>query len=101
MKFPKLNLKTLSSISYGATVRPQRDWFVLISVGLVLFIASAGWNAWLFYRVFNGEVLTTDSGAPAASVTNDTLSKAEAIFSKRSAEESRYRKEYHFVDPSL
>ena len=101
MKLPKLNLKSLAFLSYGPQVRPARDWLVLISIALVLFLASAGWNAWLFYRVIGGETLEAAAPSSSSAFTTDSITKAEALFDERAAEAARYRSEYKFIDPSL
>lgn len=101
MKLPKLNTKFLSFLSYGPRVRPFRDWFVLISIGVLLLLASAGWNTWLFYRIFNGEALAPVTAPQGANFSTEALTKAEALFSARATEEGKYKTEYRFVDPSL
>ena len=93
-----LNTKSLKGISYGTTLRPSRDWLVLVSVIFVCLLISVGWNLWTFNKVTQGGSVGTgtapeQTGAPAFDgVTN--------LFEQRAAEEGRYRNEYRFVDPS-
>ncbi len=91
--------KHIPKIGYGDRIRPVRDWFVLLAAALILLIASVAWNAWLFYRVTNGEGFTVE--APAASTPAlNALPKAREVLEIRASEETRYRSFYEFVDPA-
>lgn len=101
-----MNLKfnSLSSIanaarrfSYGSRIRPQRDWFVLVSVSLALLVASAGWSYWLFH---NASVDGTSEAVPGASINVSAFDTVRTVFEKRAAERAHYLTDYRFVDPS-
>lgn len=99
-----MNLNTLLSrvtgfFQYGRRIRPVRDWFAILSVAAVLFIASVAWNAWVFYDVTHEEAVdeqTNGTGAPGLK----SLTEARAVLSARAEEAEKYKTFYEFVDPS-
>lgn len=98
MKNFSLNTKSLKGISYGAALRPSRDWLLLLALFVVLLLISVGWNLWTFTKVTAGgaigaSVPVQEPGTPAV----DSVTK---LFEARALEEARYKNEYRFVDPS-
>lgn len=79
--------------------KPSRDWLALLTIALLLLIASVGWNAWTFLRITSGEGIgdaaPIDTGPDIGSVE-----RAREVFLERAAEEQRYFAEYRFVDPN-
>jgi hypothetical protein len=99
MKHFSLHAKSLKGIHYGATLRPSRDWLLLIAFSFVCLLASVGWNLWTFTKVTRGQsfeasITTQETNATAV----DTVTK---LFEARAIEEARYKSEYRFVDPSM
>ncbi|MCI0597641.1 hypothetical protein L0Y34_01020 [Candidatus Parcubacteria bacterium] len=90
--------KLISGLSYGETIRPSRDWMVLLSIAGMLVLASLAWNAWFFLNVLTSDFSTT--GSAQETVNTRAIEEAKALFSERAGEESRYRNEYEFIDPS-
>ena len=88
----------LKQLSYGDTVRPSRDWFYLLLVASLLILISAGWNAWLFRSVMQGDVIG-DAEAPTA-FDAAPIESVREVFEARAGERERYGTEYRFVDPS-
>ncbi len=87
--------------SYGERIKPTRDWLVLASIALILFILSIGWNVWLFSQLENGKSLSSSGPtAPVPSAAN-SVNAVQSLFQKRATEENNYQTIYHFVDPSL
>jgi hypothetical protein len=89
--------KTIARISYGERIRPTRDWLLLLSIAALLFIASAAWNAWFYYRVLEGPV---SSAEPAPTLDTAAVTNAKKVLDARAAEETRYEQGYSFVDPA-
>ena len=88
----------LKRFSYGQRIRPARDWFALLSVAIVLLIASVLWNLWLLKSVERGGTIGNEAPPPAFDAA--PIESVRALFEARSEEERRYRQEYRFVDPS-
>lgn len=86
------------SFRYGDRLQPVRDWFVLVTIGVILLLMSLAWNTWLFSRVTNGEAIGTATSTPA--LTTTSIDSVTALFQKRADIETQY-KNGHFVDPSL
>lgn len=96
---PSFDIRTiLRRISYGETVRPVRDWFVLLSITAILVALSIGWNALLFRDLEAGGVTAPGEGVTAFDAL--PIESVRAVFEARKAEELRYTSEYRFVDPS-
>ncbi len=85
-------------LSYGEHLRPIRDWMVLCALFAIGFLVSSAWNAWIFYRVVQGESVGTPTTLPV--VETSEIEAAQQAFLKRAVEQSKYEGEYHFVDPS-
>lgn len=88
----------LKKLSYGPRIRPARDWFVLLSITIVLLIASVLWNLWLLKSVEQGGTIGNEAPPPAFDAA--PIESVRTLFESRSAEEARFRQEYRFVDPS-
>ncbi|XKT75336.1 MAG: hypothetical protein ACJKSS_00915 [Patescibacteria group bacterium UBA2103] len=90
---------------YAGDIKPGRDWNILLLFMLVGLIVSAGVNAFLFTRVYEGEPLTENvSINPQARETEEIekrLEGVDAIFEERALEYSSYiETTYPFVDPA-
>lgn len=93
-----LKIFNLEKLSYGERLRPTRDWLFIISIVGILFVASAGYNYWLF-----SETKTTENSSSKVTVVSSTTSSTSSvadIFSARAREQENYMKVYRFVDPS-
>jgi hypothetical protein len=89
----------LSAFKYGKTIRPHRDWLILLALLLGLLIGSGIFNAWLFNKVVRGEFLG-DTLEVAPTPALDTLEAVKEVLEERRATESFYRGEASFVDPA-
>jgi hypothetical protein len=91
--------KLLRSTHEGVAANPTRDWLLLLALVFASLAASIAWNVW-----FLSEVLSGGEGQAARTQVQSTdtsaLEQARAVFEARALEETRYRSEYHFVDPS-
>lgn len=87
------------ALRYGDHVRPVRDWLALVTFALIAIGASLLWNIWLFARVTGGQSIGSATSTP--SLNTPAVGSVDAIFQKRSQEETRYKGEYRFVDPSI
>lgn len=99
-----ISLRTITSgigkhVGYGSRLKPQRDWFILLSLFIVLLLASLLWNLWLFSKVTNGQAIGAATSTPAAPSVN--LDTVKNVFETRAAERAGFQGSYHFVDPSL
>jgi len=83
----------------GDKKRPSRDWLALLTLALLLLIASIGWNVWTFIRITSGEVVGDERPVVKGPDTS-ALEQVREVFNRRKAEEQRYFTEYRFVDPS-
>jgi hypothetical protein len=92
-----LEQKAVARMSYGERVRPTRDWLTLLSIAALLFIASAAWNVWLYYRVLEGPA---SGNASAPTLDTAAVTNAKKALDARAAEEAKYEHGYSFVDPS-
>ncbi|MBU6323484.1 MAG: hypothetical protein KGI41_02065 [Patescibacteria group bacterium] len=100
MNFTAL-MKRIRSFRYGSRLRPVRDWLVLLVCFAVLFGLSAVWNAWLFVRVANGDILGGTPPAPPALFDPASLKSLQKLFDTRAQEETKYLVgSYMFADPS-
>jgi hypothetical protein len=86
--------------SYGESVHPVRDWFVIVAIALLLLVTSVGWNMWLFSRAIEGEAIG-ETPAPTDTYDLSSLETVRSLFERRQAEEMRYRNDYRFIDPAL
>ena len=91
-------LKLKNHFEYGEHLRPIRDWMIMLACFGVLFILTALWNVYVFYRAVQGEAVGGEAVVPT--VTTDEIISAQETFMKRKIEEEKYQGEYHFVDPS-
>ncbi len=91
--------KYTKSFRYGDRIHPLRDWWVVISVALVLLVASAGWSYWLFELTSNGQVVNGPA-APVVQSNANSLDVVRMVFTTRTNEEGHYLHDYTFVDPS-
>lgn len=99
LKLPPQLTAFISKLSYGNRIRPVRDWFFLIGVGLALIVISVGWNLWLLERVETDGI--EGSVVPSAAFDAGSIESVRTLFEARAKEEERYRSTYRFVDPSL
>jgi hypothetical protein len=90
-----------TKLTYGAHLRPARDWFLLLWVCAFLLVASVCWNAWLFNQVTNGVVIGNPSQKPAAVFNKASVTTVQNVFTDRAAKEAQYQTgAYNFIDPS-
>jgi hypothetical protein len=89
----------LRRLSYGETVRPARDWLLIVAIVGVFIIASVSWSYWVFYRIGTGESAIPGAGA-TPSVNPVTVQTVTDVFDARAAERAHYLNDYRFVDPS-
>lgn len=96
------SLQNISArIRYGEQIQPARDWFVLVTLGLLVFAALMVWNVWTFDRVVSGESLFAASSKTTSVVNQASLDSVHQVFSSRATEEARYANGlYTFTDPS-
>lgn len=99
MKLPTSIAPILKKFSYGEHIHPGRDWFALLACAFVLMLVSAAWNLWLLKSVQAGAAL----GAPTEQTAFDTapIESVRSVFESRKTEETKFKQEYRFVDPSL
>ncbi len=99
------NLASLSGLlrtfRYTGKLRPERDWLALLSVAILLLLASIAWNIWFFINL-----TTSENSAPVAAVAHSTtsssasVSNVQEVFKARATEQNNYQQTYTFVDPS-
>ncbi len=79
--------------------RPARDWFLIVAGAALLLVLSIAWNAFLFIRLTHGEALDADTTATEPD-SGASVNEIRNVFEHRGTEETRYRSQYQFVDPS-
>lgn len=94
------SLKKLSALRYGSTLRPHRDWLILLVVALIALLASLAWNVWFFFELVDRDLSGAESAEAPATLDRSALEAAREAMTEQSAEEARYKGEYQFVDPS-
>lgn len=77
---------------------PARDWYLLVSFGAFLLIASVLWNVWFFDRVVR-EGIQVDT-VQAAKVDTSKAAEIEVLFAARATTSAAYQTLYPFIDPS-
>lgn len=90
----------LKRFTYGANMRPARDWFLMLLIAVLLVAGSIGWNFWLFQSVEQGAVIG-ESSTGRTGLDERSVEPVRRVFESRQEEQNRYRNEYRFVDPSL
>ncbi len=102
MNIPYLNLitKRFARAGKGARgPRPARDWLALLGMTLVLLIAIAGWNYFMFMSAI-GEAGLQSGTSAATGPKSATLDDIRNIFGARAARSADYQATRHFIDPS-
>ena len=90
-----------SHIAYGPHVRPVRDWFALLGIGMVLLVGILLYNVWMFDRLASGNVIGTQIISTPSLFNRSSLDAIQKVFADRSAEETKYLNgTYTFSDPS-
>ncbi|KND50131.1 MAG: hypothetical protein AB203_04065 [Parcubacteria bacterium C7867-008] len=98
LTLPKFSKNSAGAFKYGDRLNPSRDWFILVTIFVVLLLASLAWNVWLFDRVTKGDAIGNAS-APAP-LNPASIDSVQALFEARAIKETDY-KNTHFVDPSV
>jgi hypothetical protein len=91
----------LRSFRYGGPLNPERDWFVLLGIALLVLLASIAWNVWFFISLAHGESATPAITTPHTTSSASSVTNIQEIFQARATEQNNYQQTYHFVDPSL
>jgi len=94
-----LEKEIIARAEYGETIRPVRDWLVLLGCAAVLVAASVVWNVWVYLDAVNGETSGAQNVSAPAPDTG-AIDAAQDVFAARAAEEAKYESTYRFVDPS-
>lgn len=102
MKSPDLNLAFFKKwLSYGERPQPSRDWFVLLTLFVLLLGGIIVWNIQVFQTTSGGEDIGSISVSSAHPVTSASLDSVRRVFTARSAEEQKYVSgAYTYADPS-
>lgn len=93
-----MTTKGLKGVGYGATLRPSRDWLLLLAFSFACLLISVGWNLWTFNKVTEGG--SVGAGTPVQEVGTPAVDSVTKLFEERAVEEAQYKSEYRFVDPS-
>jgi len=98
MKLPSSFSTVSKRLRYGASLRPMRDWFVLLAFFVLFLLISLAWNLWLFSQVTQGQQIGTATSTPDTQIP---LESVTTLFDARAQERTHYQHDYRFVDPSL
>ena len=91
----------VNRLRYGERLDPTRDWFVLITLTIILFAGVLVWNAWAFDTVASGGVIGGTATVSPPLFSQSSLDTIQTVFANRAAEEAKYQTgAYRFVDPS-
>lgn len=85
------------SFSKQASFHPQRDWLLLVGLGLFALIVLLIMQTIAFWQTLEEEDRVTLTEQEETKGTTDVL---RPLFEKREAEQIRYDTEYRFIDPS-
>lgn len=84
-----------------AYVDPVRDWLVVLTVSIFVFIGLVVWNVWAFDTVVRGGTIGTVATSTPATINQSSLHEVYTIFEKRAEEKARYvTGVYRYTDPS-
>ena len=85
----------------NASIDPERDWLMLLTVAMVAFVGIIVWNVWAFDTVADGGTIGAVTTKAPAVFDNSSLDTIHSIFENRAAEEAKYRTgTYRFAGPS-
>lgn len=101
LKQVSLGAHSLKLPTYGARLRPYRDWFgMLVLLGLLL-LAGTGLGAYTFVSVQRGEVIGTARPPVMQTLSNVSIQAVGELFTKRAGIADKYKNgTYTFIDPS-
>jgi len=77
------SIQSLRKIRYGNQIRPVRDWFILITVAIVLLVLGASWNVLEFNNVIASKITAPQSSPHKNALNGATMQKVQDIFSVR------------------
>ena len=99
MTLPPFITVLLRKFSHQGPSRPDpaRDWTLLLSLALLMLLASLAWNTWFFLGALQEPA---PAPVPAQATDDSGIDTVRASFDERAAEGERYRSEYRFIDPS-
>ena len=91
-------LKNLPShLSEGAGFNPQRDWLILMSIGILVLLILLVTQTISFWQTIEEE---ERAGAHEQVDGERPTKELMELFEERRAEQVRYDTEYRFIDPS-
>jgi hypothetical protein len=100
MKLPNSLFSVFKIFRYGDRLKPNRDWFILLTLTALCLVASVCWNIFLFSQLENGKSVGNVT-VPNHTAATSSISGVQTVFQKRAAQESNYQHAYTFIDPSL
>ena len=93
-----IRIKSLPSKLFGeASFNPQRDWLILMSVGVLVLLILLTVQTVGFWQTLEEEERAVSKEQGGNERPTETL---KVLFEERKAEQVRYDTEYRFIDPS-
>lgn len=85
-------------LNYGDTIRPARDWLVLLGIFIIGLVFCVAYSLLTFSTVVRGQPVGNARVNVPAQIQ---LDQVNALFNARAEERQQYDSSYRFVDPSL
>lgn len=79
-------------------IHAARDWFILVSVSIVILILSMLYNLRLVAQFTSGQTFRAQQ--KEAAIPDVTVNNIDNIFATRLEKQNAYLRTYHAVDPS-
>ncbi|MCX6786260.1 MAG: hypothetical protein NTU85_00315 [Candidatus Kaiserbacteria bacterium] len=90
----------LKRLRYGVP-NPQRDWFILLTISVMVLVGSIVWNVWTFETVAQGGIIGSIATSSPPIFSRASLDTIHTVFENRANEKAKYETgSYHFADPS-
>lgn len=90
-----------SRMRSSAHMDPVRDWLVMLTLSIFIFVSIVIWNVWAFDTVARGGVIGTAVVKAPPVFDSSSVDAIHAVFEKRASEEAKYvTGVYLYADPS-
>jgi len=100
IKPPSFN-NFLHALTYGAQLKPARDWLIVVSIALAILILSIIWNIVNFRGTIANDKVSVITHVSAPAINQSAIQNVQQLFSVRASEQTKYESgSYSFTDPS-
>lgn len=86
-------------VRYGDRLNASRDWLVLLSVFLVVFVGSVAWNIVSLFQTLSKDP-TSYVQTTTTTIEKDAVETLKELLLERESRRAGYGNDTSFVDPS-